>query len=98
MTVKEQIGRLTKPLVSVILLNWNGERHVHRCLEHVAAQTYSPIEVIVVDNGSSDGSIQKIKAQYPDHLYVENARNLGFATGMNQGFRVARGEYVLPLN
>lgn len=71
---------------------------MHRCLEHVAAQTYSPIEVVVVDNGSSDGSLDKIKTQYPNYIYIENDRNLGYASGMNQGIRASRGEFVLPLN
>jgi len=50
------------PLVSIVVLNWNGEEHVHRCLEHVLAQDYRPIEVIIVDNNSSDGSLGRIKA------------------------------------
>ena len=48
------------PLVSVAIVNWNGERFIHRCLEHVFAQTHRDLDVIIIDNGSSDGS-----AEYP---------------------------------
>jgi GT2 family glycosyltransferase len=88
----------TSSLVSIVLLNWNGEKHVHRCLEHVAAQDYRPIEVIVVDNDSTDGSLERIKAKYPESRYIENRENRGFATGMNQGMAVARGDFIVPLN
>src|SRR5262249_1737593 len=86
------------PLVSVIVLNCNGEKHVHRCLRHVMCQTHQPLEVIVVDNGSTDGSLQKLKAAYPELTYLENAKNLGFAAGMNQGIVASHGEFVIPLN
>lgn len=86
------------PLVSIILLNWNGEEHIHRCMEYVMSQSYKPIEVIVVDNDSSDGSIQKIQSGYPDLTYILNRENKGFALGMNQGFEISKGDYVIPLN
>lgn len=86
-------------LVSVVLLNWNGDRHIHRCLEHVFAQTYTSLEVIVVDNASTDGSFDQIKRIYGSKCtYIENSKNLGYAIGMNQGIRVANGEFVIPLN
>ncbi len=87
-----------KPLVSIVLLNWNGDKHVHRCLEHVRKQTYPSIEVIVVDNGSSDESLSKIKANYPSYTYIENGTNRGFAPGMNQGIEASKGDFVIPLN
>jgi GT2 family glycosyltransferase len=89
---------LQSPLVSVVLLNWNGNEHVHRCLEHVAAQKYSQIEVIVVDNGSTDGSLERIKASYPGFLFIENKTNLGFAAGMNRGIVASHGDYLVLLN
>jgi len=86
------------PLVSIVLLNWNGDEHVHRCLAHVAAQDYKPIEIIIVDNGSVDGSLQRIKEKYPEFVYIENQENRGFAAGMNQGFEASRGDFIIPLN
>lgn len=86
------------PLVSIVALNWNGEKHVHKCLAHVVAQEYKPIEVIVVDNGSVDGSLNRIKEKYPRFIYVENHNNRGYAAGMNQGIAASRGEFVVPLN
>ena len=89
---------MNNPLVSIILLNWNGDSHVHRCIEHLVSQSYSPLEVIVVDNGSVDGSIETIKRNHPQFAYVENSNNLGFAVGMNQGILASEGQYVIPLN
>lgn len=85
------------PLVSIIVLNWNGERHIHRCVEHVVAQSYEPIEVIFIDNGSTDGSLQKVMAKYPHFIFLRNEVNRGYAAGMNQGIARARGEYIIPL-
>jgi GT2 family glycosyltransferase len=87
------------PLVTVAVVNWNGDRYIHRCLEHVFEQTHSDLEVIVVDNGSTDGSLQKIKAHYGNRCrYIENARNVGYSPAMNQGIAAATGEYMVQLN
>lgn len=87
-----------RPLVSVVLLNWNGEQHVHRCAAHVAAQDYKPIETIIVDNHSSDGSLLRVKEKHPEFVYIENRENRGFAAGMNQGMEASHGEFIVPLN
>jgi len=47
-------------LVSIIILNWNGELHIHRCIEYVLMQSYTNIEIIIVDNASIDGSLQMV--------------------------------------
>jgi GT2 family glycosyltransferase len=86
-------------LVSVIILNWNGGETTHHCLEHVFAQTYAPLEVIVVDNGSQDGSCQEIGSHWGSRIkMIRNAQNLGFAGGMNQGIAASSGAYLLLLN
>jgi GT2 family glycosyltransferase len=85
-------------LVSVIVLNWNGGAHVRSCLDSLAVQDYNNLEVIVVDNGSDDGSDDFIKAHYPDVKLIENGANLGFAAGNNIGIRRSRGDYVVILN
>jgi GT2 family glycosyltransferase len=62
------------------------------------AQDYRSIEVIVVDNKSADDSLSRIKADYPDFIYIENPNNKGYAVGMNQGIEVSHGDFVVPLN
>src|SRR5260370_26692720 len=84
------------PLVSVVVLNWNGEAHVHRCIAHAVAQSHKPLEVIVVDNGSRDGSLQKLKAAHRGLIYIENPENRAYAAGMNQGIVAWHAEFVLP--
>jgi GT2 family glycosyltransferase len=87
------------PLVSVAIVNWNGERFIHRCLEHVFAQTHRDLDVIIIDNGSSDGSLQKIKAAYADRCrYIENSANVGYSPAMNQGIEASKGEFMVQLN
>jgi len=86
------------PLVSIVVLNWNGEEHIHRSLERVTAQDYQQIEVIVVDNASTDGSLERAKAKHPHLMYLENQQNKGYAAGMNQGIEASHGDFILPLN
>lgn len=85
-------------LVSIVLLNWNGEKHIHRCLEYVVAQSYKNIEVVFVDNASQDGSVEKVEKKFPHFTYIKNKQNRGYAVGMNQGIEASKGEFVIPLN
>ncbi len=85
-------------LISVIVLNYNGRGFLDGCLSSLAAQSYSGFEVLVVDNGSSDGSPEYIEANYPWVRLVKNDENLGFAGGTNAGIRAAKGDYILTLN
>lgn len=84
-------------LVSVVVPNWNGRRYIRRCLECVFDQTYGPMEVIVVDNGSTDGSAEFVEA-LREVILIRSPRNRGFAWAMNRGIEASRGEYVLSLN
>jgi len=86
------------PTVSVVIINWNGKAHLARCLAALAAQTYRDFEVIVVDNGSTDGSVAFVREQYPAVRLICNDRNLGFARANNQGIAIARGRYIAILN
>lgn len=87
------------PLISVIILNWNGKANLEECLNSLFTITYSPFEVIVVDNGSTDGSIILVKKKFPSvKLIVEVNKNLGFAQGNNLGYKKSKGEYILFLN
>lgn len=84
--------------VSVIVLNWNGKKFLKNCLDSLQKVTYSSFEIIIVDNHSTDGSLEFVKKNYPKFTLIENKKNYGFAEGNNIGFRVSRGEYILFLN
>ena len=87
------------PLVSAIVVNWNGGDMLRQCLDSLFAQTWQRLEVILVDNGSSDSSLADAQASCGDRLTViANDRNLGFAKGNNQAFERAKGEWVFLLN
>lgn len=86
------------PLVSVIIVNYNGRELLGASLQSVLRQTYRPIEVIVVDNASSDGSAALVRGQFPDVLLVESPVNRGFAGGNNLGWSRSGGELVAFLN
>jgi len=86
------------PLVSVIIVNWNGKKYLQPCLESLLAQTYPSVEIILVDNASSDGSVEFVHERYSQVMVVANDKNLGFAGGNNAGFAQARGKYVALLN
>lgn len=87
-----------KPYISVIIVNYNGEQYLKDCLDSLYSQTRKDYEIILIDNCSTDRSIEIITLDYPDITLIRNKANLGFAAGTNQGIRVARGEYILTLN
>jgi len=89
---------MSEPVVSVIVLNYNSAEYIFTCLEHVRTQTYRNVEVIVIDNASRDGSLERLRNIEEEFLLIENAVNTGFSGGMNQGIRACAGEYVIPLN
>jgi GT2 family glycosyltransferase len=68
------------PKVTVIIVNWNGERFLDRCLSALLAQTVEPHEIILVDNASSDGSLDLVR-RFPSVRLLAQDRNLGFARG-----------------
>jgi GT2 family glycosyltransferase len=84
--------------VSIIIVNWNGLEHLATCLDSLAAQTFRDFEVILVDNGSADGSVAFLRERYPWVRLVPLTENTGFATGNNRGLDHARGEYIVTLN
>ena len=89
------------PRVGIVILNWNQPTDTLACLESLRRLEYPSFEVVIVDNGSSDGSPERIAEQFPQHLLIRNQSNLGFAAGNNVGIRdlVRRGvDYVLLLN
>jgi hypothetical protein len=89
------------PHVTAIVLSWNGRERTLACLRSLERVTYRPFSVLVVDNGSSDGSADAVAAAHPGLALVRLAGNLGFAGGMNAGIRAALAagaDAVLLLN
>ena len=84
--------------VSVIVLNWNNYDIIEQCLDSLLHQSHKNLEIIVVDNGSTDGSMEIIQSRYPQIILLPQAKNLGFAGGVNRGIEQASGEYIALLN
>jgi GT2 family glycosyltransferase len=87
--------------VSVVIVSWNTRAHLHACLGSLAtARRHVPgtVQTVVVDNASSDGSVEMLHEDYPWVVALANATNRGFAAATNQGIRASTGRYVLLLN
>lgn len=85
-------------LVSVVILNWNGKAFIQGCIESVLGQDYKNMEIIVVDNASTDGSPDMIESEYKDVVLLRNKDNLGFGGGNDVGIKYAHGDYIVMLN
>ncbi len=85
-------------LASIIIPNWNGAAHLPVCLDSLRAQTLREFEIIVADNGSSDGSLELLARDYPEARVLALGRNLGFTGACNAGLRAAAGEFLILLN
>ncbi|HEY3729570.1 MAG TPA: glycosyltransferase family 2 protein [Solirubrobacteraceae bacterium] len=83
---------------SVVIPNWNGLRWLPACLESLAAQELAPAEVIVVDNGSGDASLEYLRSEHPEVRVIEMGSNTGFAVAANRGLEAAGGELVALVN
>jgi len=86
------------PEVSIVIVSWNGRRFLDDCLASVASQTGVEWEAILVDNGSTDGTVDYVRDRYPWVRLVALQENRGFAGGSNVGAREARGRYLAFLN
>ena len=86
------------PLISVIIPNWNGAEHLPTCLDSLRRQTHPRVEVIVVDNNSSDESVALLEREYPEVMVISLTENRGYAGGVNRGIREAKGETLVVLN
>lgn len=86
------------PLFSVVVLNWNGLHHLPECLSSLRRQQFSSFEVVLVDNGSTDGSVPYVKENFPEVTLLELLCNVGFAAGVNAGIKASSGHWVVLLN
>lgn len=85
--------------LSIVIVNWNTREYLQNCLASIAQFPPAvPYEVIVIDNGSQDGSVDMVCQHFPDTIVIANEDNRGFATANNQGITHSRGAYVLLLN
>jgi GT2 family glycosyltransferase len=86
------------PLVSVIVLNYNAGELLVNCVNSLKKSEYTNLEILVVDNISSDGSQKKCKEEFPDIRLIQNEKNLGYCGGNNVGIRESKGEFIVILN
>jgi GT2 family glycosyltransferase len=91
------IGRL-RPKISVIVVNWNGKHFLDTCLTALGRQSFTDFEVILVDNGSADGSEEYVRANFPEVRLLALEENRGFTGGNIAGWKEARGELIILLN
>ena len=95
------MGRDRQPHVAVVVLSWNGRDDTLECLRSLERARWEPLTAIVVDNGSSDGTLEAVRAAFPRVSAIRSEENLGFAEGNNVGIRAALeagADYVLILN
>lgn len=88
----------TSATVSTVIVNWNFWSHLQRCLEALCKIHDQVCEIVVVDNGSQDGSVSNVRKEFPHVVVQANATNLGYARAVNQGLGLVVGRYVLLLD
>lgn len=85
-------------LVSIIVVNWNGKDFIKDCLESLEGQSYRNFEIIVVDNASTDGSVEIIEKNFPNIKLIKNTENVGFSKGNNIGIKHSGGDMIALFN
>ncbi len=86
------------PAVSIVIVNWNGRQYLAECLTALQEQSYANFEVILVDNGSTDGSLEFVARCFPWVRTICNDTNVGFAVGNNQAIHETQAEFIVTLN
>jgi GT2 family glycosyltransferase len=84
--------------ISVVIITYNNQDDISDCLKSVTSQTIGNYEVIIVDNGSDDSTVDIVKSNFPDVKIIENRINRWYTGGNNDGFRIANGAYIVVLN
>jgi glycosyltransferase involved in cell wall biosynthesis len=91
---------MSQPLVSVICVSYNHANYLEQALDSVIQQYYSNIELIIIDDGSSDGSGKLIKrwmVNHPEATMILNGKNIGYCKTFNKAFQISKGEYIIDL-
>lgn len=97
-TTEQKTLVVEKGLISVIIPNWNGKKFLTGCLDSLLKDSYGKVEIIVVDNGSHDGSVEFMESGYPSVKLVKFSENTGFSVAVNAGINASRGEFIALLN
>jgi len=84
--------------VSIIIPNWNGLKYLRTCLNSLRKQQFTDFETIIIDNGSTDGSVEYVKKYHKHMILVTLDHNSGFAAAVNLGIKLSKGKYILLLN
>ena len=92
------MNKVSRPLVSIIILNYNADQLLLDCVESIMKTNYDNFEIIVVDNASVDGSHIKCKEKFEKIRLIENEKNLGYCGGNNVGIKNAKGDFIVILN
>jgi len=87
-----------KPLVSIIIVNWNAKKYLKSCIDSLLAQTYQNYEIIVVDNASTDDSVKFLEKEFSSVKIIKNKKNVGFAEGNNIGIKNSNGDIIALFN
>ena len=94
----EKLRSSSSGRVTVIVVNWNGRKLLSQCLDGLRGQTFPRFSTILVDNGSSDGSVDFVRRRYPEITVIPLPRNMGFCAGNNAALQRVKGEYVALIN
>ena len=86
------------PLITVLIVTWNRKNALIKCVESVLAQTYKNLEIIIIDNNSSDGTSALVKKLFPGVTIIRTTKNLGCPSGRNLGFANSNGNYIYCLD
>jgi len=86
------------PLVSIIIVNWNAGKYLEKCIKSLMKQSYKEFEIILVDNASTDGSLEEVENKFPNVRIIKNNENLGFGVGVNNGISECRGDVIALFN
>lgn len=86
------------PALSILIISWNSWPDIKKCLESIHLANFTDFEIVVIDNDSTDGTVEKLQRYFPEVRVHLNRSNVGHARAVNQGFGLVRGEYVLLLD